>query len=157
MKKGLSKVQGAADIESLKDSELREIIEKLGKGNRIGYYEFLLLALDLTELINLREDFMTVLFRYFDVDSNEVISHQDIAQALRSNGKEMDAQDVKRLINSSSSHGLGGLSFHSFRSLLLLTQEKQGDGMMVTNEDQADCESNVLVEIVSDIHIILFE
>lgn len=51
----------------------------------ICYDLFLCLALDLTDFISVREDFMTVVFRYFDLDANGLITEQDIAQALRYN------------------------------------------------------------------------
>lgn len=65
--------------------------------------------------MTLREDFLTVLFRYFDVDSNNIITDKDIIEAFHKNGKELDIHEAKKIIKSNStSYGLGGFTFPYF-------------------------------------------
>lgn len=62
-----------------------------------------------------REDFLTVLFRYFDVDSNSLITDKDIIEAFHKNGKDLDLHEAKKIIKSNpTSHGLGGFTFPYF-------------------------------------------
>ena len=53
--------------------------------------------------MTLREDFLTVLFRYFDVDSNNIITDRDIIEGFHKNGKELDIHEAKKIIKSNPS------------------------------------------------------
>ena len=65
--------------------------------------------------MTLREDFLTVLFRYFDVDSNQLVTERDIVEAFNKNGKIIEANEVKKIVKSNpSSHASGGFNFPSF-------------------------------------------
>lgn len=54
--------------------EIEEILNKVGNGIKISYTEYLCMMLDLKEFIRIRDDFVTGVFRYFDVDGNGLIT-----------------------------------------------------------------------------------
>ncbi len=56
--------------------------------------------LDLKEFINTREDFMTALFKYFDIDSNGLITQQDICLAFNKGGRYISEKDAKTFIKT---------------------------------------------------------
>jgi len=107
--------------------------------------------------MTLREDFLTVLFRYFDVDSNNIITDIDIIEAFHKNGKELDIYEAKKIIKTNpTSKGLGGFNFPYFQSLMLSTQDQAVAAAPVDlAEEDHDIESNVLVEIVSVMNFII--
>jgi Ca2+-binding EF-hand superfamily protein len=65
--------------------------------------------------MTIRDDFLTILFRYFDVDSNSLITDKDIVEAFHKNGKEINIREAKKIIKSNqSSHDYGGFTFPLF-------------------------------------------
>jgi Ca2+-binding EF-hand superfamily protein len=54
--------------------EIEEILNKVGNGIKISHTEYLCMMLDLKEFISIRDDFVTGVFRYFDVDGNGLIT-----------------------------------------------------------------------------------
>lgn len=56
------------------NAEIEELLKKVGNGNKISQTEYLCMMLDLKEFISIRDDFVTGVFRYFDVDGNGLIT-----------------------------------------------------------------------------------
>ena len=54
--------------------EIEELISKVGNGNKINFSEYLCMMVDLKEFISFRDDLITALFKYFDVDGNGLIT-----------------------------------------------------------------------------------
>jgi hypothetical protein len=66
--------------------------------------------LDLKEFISIRDDFITGLFRYFDVDGNGLITYQDISHAFNKSGRYIDVKDAKAFIKSTISNSFNGFN-----------------------------------------------
>ena len=56
------------------NAEIEELLKKVGNGNKISQTDYLCMMLDLKEFISIRDDFVTGIFRYFDVDGNGLIT-----------------------------------------------------------------------------------
>lgn len=50
------------------------MLNKVGNGNKISHTEYLCIMLNLKEFISIRDDFVSGVFRYFDVDGNGLIT-----------------------------------------------------------------------------------
>ena len=50
------------------------MLNKVGNGNKISQTEYLCIMLDLKEFISIRDDFITGVFRYFDIDGNGLVT-----------------------------------------------------------------------------------
>ena len=90
--------------------EIEELISKVGNGNKINFSEYLCMMVDLKEFISFRDDLITALFKYFDVDGNGLITQEDISHAFNKCGRYIDVKDAKTFIKSVTANGLNGFN-----------------------------------------------
>lgn len=114
----LKSIEGKSE-HKMTENELQKIMEKvtIGDNQAIYYMDFITATLD--KKVYLSEEKLWGAFRYFDVDSSNAISLDNLKQVMKRCGREVDEATLKKMIDDNDMSKDGIITFEEFKQMMM--------------------------------------